>query len=184
PTRFFRFGDWQLRKLEEYLLEVPDDLQDSPEWPLWEAYVRWSVKRWHEGHPDDPRKVRRLVFLRRRIYFPPPDADPTDFAPPPTHIPPPDRECRARLPPRREAVAMSHNPPPRSFFGELYDFWCKPVRAEPVALFRILLGLTILGSLLTGVGARLVTYCGPAGLRPAQTGDEWLRRTGRVCLLP
>jgi hypothetical protein len=66
---------------------------------------------------------------------------------------------------------------------ELRDFWCAPIRAEPLALFRILLGLTLLGSLATGIGPRLVRYCGPDALLPAGAGDDWLRRGGRLCLL-
>jgi hypothetical protein len=66
---------------------------------------------------------------------------------------------------------------------ELHDFWAEPIRAEPLGLFRILLGLTLLGSLATGIGPRLVRYCGPDALLPAGAGDDWLRRTGRFCLL-
>jgi uncharacterized membrane protein YphA (DoxX/SURF4 family) len=67
--------------------------------------------------------------------------------------------------------------------GKVYDFWCRPIRAEPLALFRILLGLSILGSLATGIGPRLATCCGPDALCPASAQDDWLRRGGRICLL-
>jgi hypothetical protein len=67
--------------------------------------------------------------------------------------------------------------------GPVVDFWCRPIRAEPLALFRILLGLCVLGSLLTGFGPRLATYCGTDPVCPARAQDEWLKRTGRVCLL-
>ncbi len=80
PTAFFRAGGWRQRKLEDYLCAIsPDKLADSDERPLWEAYVRWSVERWRQRHPDDPRQVRRVVLVVRHIYFPVPGKDPWDF---------------------------------------------------------------------------------------------------------
>ena len=55
-----------------------------------------------------------------------------------------------------------------------WDFWAKPIRAEPLALFRILLALTILASLLTGIGRVLPEACGPDGYCPIKANDEWL----------
>jgi hypothetical protein len=81
PNSFFRIGGWQRRKLEDYLL-YPDDLKNDPERSLWEAYARVVLRQWHKEHPDDPRKIERIVFLRRRIYFPKPDSDPTIYDPP------------------------------------------------------------------------------------------------------
>jgi hypothetical protein len=65
----------------------------------------------------------------------------------------------------------------------LRDFWCKPVRAEPLALFRILTGLCLLGACLTGFAPHLGACCGPDGLYPAPALDDWLKRSGRFCLL-
>ena len=65
----------------------------------------------------------------------------------------------------------------------LIDFWARPIRAEPLALFRILLGLTIIAAQLTGILLMLDLTCGPDGLRPIEAGDEWLERSGRPLLL-
>lgn len=62
------------------------------------------------------------------------------------------------------------------------DFWCRPIRAEPLALFRIFIGLTLLGSQLTSV-TPFLALCGPGGPLPARAVDEWLRSSGRYCLL-
>jgi hypothetical protein len=82
PTSFFRIGGWQRRKLEEYLLEPPRSLTNDPERSLWEASARQVVRTWQAQHPDDPRTLTRVVLLRRRIYFPAPDADPRRYDPP------------------------------------------------------------------------------------------------------
>jgi hypothetical protein len=71
----------------------------------------------------------------------------------------------------------------RAGYRLLRDFWCRPVRAEPLALFRIAVGLTALGALLTGVGPRLTELAGLDGLCPARAIDDWLGRSGRMCLL-
>jgi hypothetical protein len=68
-------------------------------------------------------------------------------------------------------------------FVNVWRFWTEPVRAEPLAAFRILLGLTIIANLLTGFIWRLPSAVGPDGLIPAKTRDSWLARGGRVCLL-
>ncbi len=68
-------------------------------------------------------------------------------------------------------------------FVTVWRFWTEPVRAEPLAAFRILLGLTILANLLTGFVWRLPAAVGPDGLIPGKTRDAWLERGGRVCLL-
>jgi hypothetical protein len=52
-----------------------------------------------------------------------------------------------------------------------------------LALFRITLGVTILGALLAGVVPRLVTDLGPDPLVPAAALEDWPSRSGRVCLL-
>jgi hypothetical protein len=74
---------------------------------------------------------------------------------------------------------MSLSTPLRAF----WDFWTKPIRAESLAMFRILLGLTFLGSLLTGMGRSLALSCGPDGVCPAEACDAWLEQTSRLCLL-
>ncbi len=72
--------------------------------------------------------------------------------------------------------------PHRSLWRYLYDFWGRPVAAEPLALFRILIGATILLSLLTSLGPRLALDLGPDGLYPARAADEE-RPGGRFSLL-
>ncbi len=64
----------------------------------------------------------------------------------------------------------------------LTAFWTRPIRAESLALFRILLGLTLLASQLTGIARTLAETCGPEGTCPAEIVDPYLR-TGRFCLL-
>ncbi len=70
-----------------------------------------------------------------------------------------------------------------SVLRPLVDFWVKPIRAEPLALFRILLGLTILGSQLTGILLSMDLTCGPEGLRPIEVSDKWIEDQGRTLLL-
>ena len=67
--------------------------------------------------------------------------------------------------------------PHRGLLRYLYDFWARPVRAEPLALFRILIGLTVLLSLLTSLGPRLPLDLGPDGLYPGRAADDWQGRT-------
>jgi hypothetical protein len=73
--------------------------------------------------------------------------------------------------------------PRRNLRRSLYDFWTRPIRAEPLALFRILIGVVILLSLLTSLGPRLPLDLGPDGLCPGRAADDWLKRSGRFCLL-
>jgi hypothetical protein len=82
PARFFRLGGYQTRKLESYLLSVPDELDESPEWPLWEGYARAAWRRWRQRHPDDPRRLSRLVLVQRAFSRPGPGDLPGAFAPP------------------------------------------------------------------------------------------------------
>jgi hypothetical protein len=74
---------------------------------------------------------------------------------------------------------MSLPTPLRAF----WDFWTRPIRAESLAMFRILLGLTFLGNLLTGIGSSLSLTCGPDGICPPEACDAWLAQSGRLCLL-
>jgi hypothetical protein len=61
----------------------------------------------------------------------------------------------------------------------VYDFWTKPVRAEPLALFRILLGVTFLLSLLVGLAPDLPRFL---ELCPPEPLDKWLGSDGRWSL--
>jgi hypothetical protein len=80
-NHFFRFGGWRQRKLEDRLTSWNrrNRLPDTEELPLWETYVRWSIRRWHKKYPDDERIVERVVLLDRRIKFPKPGTDPRRF---------------------------------------------------------------------------------------------------------
>ena len=62
-------------------------------------------------------------------------------------------------------------------------FWTEPIRAEPLAVYRILLAAVILLSQLTGFVRHLSTMCGDDPLLPAETRDAWLTKSGRICLL-
>src|SRR4051812_41843254 len=65
---------------------------------------------------------------------------------------------------------------------ELVDFWAKPIRAESLALFRILIGVNLLVCMLATFAPDLNHYTGRDGLIPARTMDDYLKR-GRFCLL-
>jgi hypothetical protein len=83
PLGYFRFGGWRQRKLEDYLVyKTPEELPGNDELPLWSAYARWSIKRWRERWPDDPRIPARVVLLRRVISFPEPSEDPSVYEEP------------------------------------------------------------------------------------------------------
>jgi hypothetical protein len=62
-------------------------------------------------------------------------------------------------------------------------FWAEPVRAEPVAAFRILLGSVGLASVLCSLVLNFNLYLGPEGLCPPGSLDTWLARTWRESLL-
>jgi hypothetical protein len=68
-------------------------------------------------------------------------------------------------------------------FVNVWRFWTVPVRAEPLAAFRILLALTILGNQLTGFAWRLPEAFGDDPLIPGSTRDHWLAKGGRICVL-
>ena len=63
------------------------------------------------------------------------------------------------------------------------DFWTDPLRPDPLALFRILLGGTVLLSLLLSLAPALDRYLAPDGLRPPDNLDSWLKETHRYSLL-
>ncbi len=80
PLAYLRFGGWRQRKLEDYLVyKTPDELPGDDELPLWEAYARWSLRRWKERYPDDSRTPARVVLLRRVITFPEPSENPSVY---------------------------------------------------------------------------------------------------------
>jgi hypothetical protein len=78
PRSFFRVGGWQQRKLEDALLWPHDNLATHDERPLWEAYARHSLRRWQAKRPGDPRTVQRIVFVRRKLFFPEPGQTASD----------------------------------------------------------------------------------------------------------
>jgi predicted DCC family thiol-disulfide oxidoreductase YuxK len=71
------------------------------------------------------------------------------------------------------------DPPRRSLLRDLVDFWVRPVRAESVALFRILIAGGLLINALVTVLPNLLRYLGPEGMLPVAAMDDWLRTTGR-----
>jgi hypothetical protein len=85
PTSFVRVGGWQLRKLEDYLTWPPDDLKKNAERSLWEAFARYKVRQWQSVQPGDPRQVKRIVLVRRRVFFPEPGQSPRDVKSPLEH---------------------------------------------------------------------------------------------------
>jgi hypothetical protein len=83
PRGYFRFGGWRQRKLEDYLVTNKSELwPGNDELPIWEAYARWSVRRWRERFPDDTRTPAHVVLIRRDFNFPKPTEDPAAFAEP------------------------------------------------------------------------------------------------------
>ena len=64
-----------------------------------------------------------------------------------------------------------------------WRFWTAPIRAEPLAAFRIALGLTVLVYQLTSIGPNLMRYCGPDGICPAEVHDGWLKRSAHISVL-
>ena len=63
-------------------------------------------------------------------------------------------------------------------------FWTRPVRAEPLALFRIVFGATLLLSVLISYAPYLGLYLGDDALLPPAQVDDWMStNAGRFCLL-
>jgi hypothetical protein len=69
PNCYARFGGWRQRKLEDTIASGDPQGEEAA---LWSNYTLWVYRRWRAGHPDDPREVRWLQLLRRRIDFPGP----------------------------------------------------------------------------------------------------------------
>ena len=69
-------------------------------------------------------------------------------------------------------------------FRAMARFWTVPIRAEPLALFRILLGSVMLASLLTGLLWRLPAAFGEDPLLPNSIRFHWFdERPGHFSLL-
>jgi hypothetical protein len=80
PAHFFRFGGWRFRKLEDGLVKRdPPEVRTTEDRPVYESYVRWRIQVWRERFPDDERVLQQVVLIHRRIYFPKPGTDPTQF---------------------------------------------------------------------------------------------------------
>jgi len=62
-------------------------------------------------------------------------------------------------------------------------FWSEPIRAEPLALFRILVGGSMLVMLLLSHLPRLAGDIGPDGLCPLEPIEARLDRSQRFCLV-
>jgi hypothetical protein len=59
----------------------------------------------------------------------------------------------------------------------------QPIRAEPLALFRILVALTMIGSALTSVAVDLPRFWSSDGLIPGEVTDKFLEGNNRFCVL-
>jgi len=81
PTDFLRIGGWQIRKLEDVIMDLPSTRgAANPEWPMWEAYIRWRVRHWKKNYADTDREPVRVVLLKRIIEFPGPFEPPNRYA--------------------------------------------------------------------------------------------------------
>jgi hypothetical protein len=69
-----------------------------------------------------------------------------------------------------------------SLWRRVSDYWVAQ-RAESLAAFRILLGLALLASLLTGFFRYLPMVCAEDSPMPVDFNDEALRRQGRISLV-
>ncbi len=65
----------------------------------------------------------------------------------------------------------------------LVDFWIAPIRAEPLALMRILTALGVLLSSLTSIAPNLSTFWFDEGIIPVSAGDEMMRLGDRFSIL-
>ena len=63
------------------------------------------------------------------------------------------------------------------------NFWTVPVRAEPLAIMRIVSALCVLLSALTSVAPNLSLFWFDDGLIPVALADEYMQRVGRWSLL-
>jgi hypothetical protein len=58
----------------------------------------------------------------------------------------------------------------------LFDFWVKPIRAEPLAAFRLCLGLTLFFSTLESIVPNFDLYMGHDRLMPPASTDPWIEK--------
>jgi predicted DCC family thiol-disulfide oxidoreductase YuxK len=83
---------------------------------------------------------------------------------------------------------MTHRPteiapePPPGFLRDVVDFWTRPVRAESLALFRILVASALLVNGLVTFLPNLLRWLAPDGMLPVSLMDGWLKSTDRFCL--
>lgn len=81
PTDFLRIGNWQVRKLEDVIYDIPATRGEAnPEWPMWEAYVRWRVRHWKNTYENTDHEPVRVVLIKRVIYFPGPFEAPNRYS--------------------------------------------------------------------------------------------------------
>jgi hypothetical protein len=71
----------------------------------------------------------------------------------------------------------------RNLAADLVRFWGEPVRAEPLAAFRIALGINLLLNLFVTILPVLDVLVEPDGLCPAPAVDSYLQRRGQFSLL-
>jgi hypothetical protein len=81
PAAFFRVGGWQDRKHQTHLLDTEGN-DSERDWLPWRAYALAAGRRWRQRHPDEPRTLRRIVLVERRVSFPEPGTDPRAYAEP------------------------------------------------------------------------------------------------------
>ena len=158
-------------ELEDFLVEEETDSPaESTASPVWSrAYARWCIRRWRAEHPDDPREPRAVVLLSRNCL--PRTGRATLFLRGARPRPPWASSTRRAARDDRPATAR---PRPRL----LTD----PLRPEPLALFRILLGGTVLLSLLLSL-APASTATSPQTASAPDNLDSWLKETHRYSLL-
>ena len=85
PAKYFRLGNWRIRKLEHFLVTKWEEWYANPKSKyglLWKRFVHWRLDVWQKQHPNDPRKPVRLHLVTRRFTFPKPSEDPSQFDPP------------------------------------------------------------------------------------------------------
>lgn len=63
PARYIRRGEARLRKYEHRLITSDWEYTDSEE--LWKRYLNWRTQLWRAANPDDARRVKNAVLVRR-----------------------------------------------------------------------------------------------------------------------
>jgi len=72
---------------------------------------------------------------------------------------------------------------PRTAWRAVVDFWTKPVRAEPLAMMRILAAICVLASALTSIAPNLSALWFDDGLIPADVASQYMGHGGRFSVL-